>query len=102
KSPMADDVAEENSRGERDDSEPGTPYVFIRITDNGIGMSPQTKKRLIDPFFTTKPVGLGTGLGLAVSYQIVVEILGGMLWCNSSLEKGSELVVEFPIQQPQN
>ncbi|MEQ9554115.1 MAG: PAS domain S-box protein [Coleofasciculus sp. G3-WIS-01] len=102
KSPMADDVAEENSRGERDDSEPGTPYVFIRITDNGIGMSPQTKKRLFDPFFTTKPVGLGTGLGLAVSYQIVVEKHGGKLWCNSTLEQGSELVVEIPIQQPQN
>jgi signal transduction histidine kinase len=83
-----------------DNSQPKNPYVFIRIADNGIGMSPQTQKRLFDPFFTTKPVGLGTGLGLAVSYQIVVEKHGGKLWCNSTPEQGAEFVVEIPIRQP--
>jgi len=76
-----------------------TPHVLIRIADNGIGMSPQTQKRLFDPFFTTKPVGLGTGLGLAVSYQIVVEKHSGKLGCHSTVGQGSELIVAIPIQQ---
>jgi PAS domain S-box-containing protein len=97
---ITDGLTEEHSRGEMDNSEPDNPYICIRIADNGIGMSPQTKKRLFDPFFTTKPVGLGTGLGLAVSYQIVVEKHGGKLWCNSTPEQGAEFVVEIPIRQP--
>jgi len=96
---ITDGLTEEDSSGEIDNSEPDNPYVFIRIADNGIGMSPQTQKRLFDPFFTTKPVGLGTGLGLAVSYQIVVEKHGGKLWCNSTPEQGAEFVVEIPIRQ---
>lgn len=97
---ITDSLTEEQSRGEMDNYQPDNPYVFIRIADNGIGMSPQTQKRLFDPFFTTKPVGLGTGLGLAVSYQIVVEKHGGKLWCNSTPEQGAEFVVEIPIRQP--
>ncbi|WP_446393965.1 PAS domain S-box protein [Coleofasciculus sp. E1-EBD-02] len=97
---ITDGLTEEHSSGEMDNSEPDNPYVFIRIADNGIGMSPQTQKRLFDPFFTTKPVGLGTGLGLAVSYQIIVEKHGGKLWCNSTPEQGAEFVVEIPIRQP--
>lgn len=97
---ITDGLTEEHSSGEVDNSEPDNPSVFIRIADNGIGMSPQTQKRLFDPFFTTKPVGLGTGLGLAVSYQIVVEKHGGKLWCNSTPEQGAEFVVEIPIRQP--
>jgi len=97
---ITDGLTEEHSSGEMDNSQPDNPYVFIRIADNGIGMSPQTQKRLFDPFFTTKPVGLGTGLGLAVSYQIVVEKHGGKLWCNSTPEQGAEFVVEIPIRQP--
>jgi PAS domain S-box-containing protein len=99
-SSITDGLTEEHSSGEMDNSEPDNPSVFIRIADNGIGMSPQTQKRLFDPFFTTKPVGLGTGLGLAVSYQIVVEKHGGKLWCNSTPEQGAEFVVEIPIRQP--
>jgi len=75
-----------------------TPYVFIRIADNGSGMTQKTQQQLFDPFFTTKPVGQGTGLGLAISYQIVVEKHGGQLWCNSEPGQGAEFVVEIPLR----
>ncbi len=72
--------------------------IFIRIADNGTGMTQKTQQQLFNPFFTTKPVGRGTGLGLAISYQIVVEKHGGQLRCNSVPGKGSEFVVEIPIR----
>lgn len=76
-----------------------TPYVFIRIADNGSGMTQKTQQQLFDPFFTTKPVGQGTGLGLAISYQIVVQKHGGQLWCNSEPGQGADFVVEIPLRQ---
>jgi PAS domain S-box-containing protein len=71
--------------------------VFIRIADNGSGMTPETQQRLFDPFFTTKPVGVGTGLGLSISYQIVVEKHNGKLLCHSELGQGTEFVIEIPV-----
>jgi two-component system, NtrC family, sensor kinase len=71
--------------------------VFIRIADNGPGMSEAVLKKVFDPFFTTKPVGRGTGLGLSISYQIVVEKHQGRLSCVSVLGKGTELIVEIPL-----
>ncbi|MCP2731944.1 GAF domain-containing sensor histidine kinase, partial [Limnofasciculus baicalensis] len=73
-------------------------HVFIRIADNGSGMTQETQKQLFDPFFTTKIVGKGTGLGLSISYQIVVEKHGGKIFCNSVPGQGSEFVVEIPIR----
>ena len=78
-----------------------TTHVFIRIADNGSGMSQKTQQQLFDPFFTTKPVGRGTGLGLAISYQIIVEKHGGQLRYNSALGQGTEFVVEIPIRHQQ-
>jgi PAS domain S-box-containing protein len=77
---------------------PLTPHAYIRITDNGIGMTPEVQQQLFYPFFTTKPVGKGTGLGLAISYQVVVEKHGGSLRCNSTPGEGAEFVVEIPLQ----
>lgn len=76
--------------------------VAIRVADNGIGMTPEVQKNLFDPFFTTKPVGEGTGLGLSISYQIVVEKHRGQLYCNSQLGKGTEFIIEIPVEQPNN
>ncbi len=73
-------------------------HIFIRIADNGLGMTQKTQQQLFDPFFTTKPVGKGTGLGLAISYQIIVEKHGGQLRCNSAPGQGAEFVVEIPIR----
>jgi PAS domain S-box-containing protein len=73
--------------------------VVIRIADNGPGMTQQVQQQMFDPFFTTKPVGVGTGLGLAISYQIVVEKHRGQLHCASKLGKGTEFVIQIPINQ---
>jgi len=55
---------------------------------------------LLDPFFTTKPVGKGTGLGMSISYQIVVEKHSGSLQCISAPGEGTEFIIEIPIHQP--
>ena len=73
-------------------------WVQIAIKDNAMGINPEVKQRIFDPFFTTKPVGEGTGLGLSISYQIVVEKHGGKLDCISAPGKGTEFIIEIPIQ----
>ncbi|MDJ0618061.1 MAG: ATP-binding protein [Calothrix sp. MO_192.B10] len=74
-------------------------WIRIIITDNGCGIEQKVQKKLFDPFFTTKDVGKGTGLGLSVSYQIIVDLHGGKLKCNSSPEIGTKFVITVPIKQ---
>ncbi len=74
-------------------------WVFIRIADNGPGISEAVQQRLFDPFFTTKEVGKGTGMGLSISYQIVTERHSGTLECHSELGNGAEFVVKIPLRQ---
>jgi two-component system NtrC family sensor kinase len=71
--------------------------VAIKIKDNGAGMSEEVQSRIFDHLFTTKAVGKGTGLGLSISRQIVVEIHGGSLSCNSVLGQGTEFAIIIPI-----
>ncbi|MDJ1176727.1 PAS domain S-box protein [Roseofilum capinflatum] len=70
--------------------------VVIQITDNGLGMSKETQRKLFDPFYTTKPVGKGTGLGLSISYQIITEKHGGSLSC-LSVPGETTFKIEIPI-----
>ena len=72
--------------------------IKIRIADNGPGISDSIRQHIFDPFFTTKPVGQGTGLGLSTSYQIITEQHGGQLYCFSEAGKGSEFVIEIPLE----
>ncbi|NEQ72857.1 MAG: AAA family ATPase [Okeania sp. SIO2C9] len=72
--------------------------VIIRIADNGVGMSDRVCQRVFEPFFSTKQIGLGTGLGLFVSYQIVTQQHGGKLKCISQLGQGTEFIIEIPIE----
>ena len=74
-------------------------YVFVRIADNGIGITEAVQKRMFDLFFTTKAVGKGTGLGLSIIYQIVVKKHGGHLKYKTRLGKGSEFIVEIPLKK---
>jgi two-component system, NtrC family, sensor kinase len=73
--------------------------VRVCIADNGVGMDSEVRSRLYDPFFTTKPVGSGTGLGLTISYQIITEKHGGKIFCNSAPGQGAEFAIEIPIEQ---
>ena len=73
--------------------------VKICITDNGAGMPEKVRQRLFNPFFTTKPVGKGTGMGLSISYQIVTEKHGGSLSCTSEAGQGAEFIIQIPTQQ---
>jgi signal transduction histidine kinase len=69
--------------------------VRIAIRDNGTGMSADTQAHIFDPFYTTKPVGLGTGMGLSTSYQIVRNNHQGQLTCHSVLGEGTEFTIEL-------
>jgi two-component system, NtrC family, sensor kinase len=73
--------------------------IAIRISDNGVGIPEEAQNHIFDPFFTTKPVGKGTGMGMSISYQIVAEKHGGLLYCHSVPGEGTEFVIQIPIQQ---
>jgi two-component system NtrC family sensor kinase len=73
--------------------------LLIKIADNAKGIPDDLRNRLFDLFFTTKPVGKGTGLGLSIAYQIVTENHGGKLYFNSEIDKGTEFIIEIPLQQ---
>lgn len=76
-----------------------SPESAIRITiaDNGSGMSEKVRAKLFHPFFTTKSMGKGTGMGLSISRQILVEKHGGQLYCISTPENGTQFVIEMPV-----
>jgi signal transduction histidine kinase len=71
--------------------------VAIRIIDNGMGMTKDVKQRIFDHLFTTKPVGKGTGLGLTIAHQIIVEKHGGTIEVNSEWGRGTEFAIALPI-----
>lgn len=75
----------------------GDHTIVIRIADNGIGMTPNVQQKIFQPLFTTKPMGKGTGLGLVIAQQIVVEKHDGRLSCFSNPGVGTEFVIELPI-----
>ncbi|MDZ7957236.1 MAG: hybrid sensor histidine kinase/response regulator [Aulosira sp. DedQUE10] len=75
--------------------------VKIAIADNGSGIEQSLQSSLFNPFFTTKPVGQGSGLGLSISYQIVVQKHQGKIACLSSPREGAEFVIEIPLEQPE-
>ncbi|MEG4396420.1 PAS domain S-box protein [Microcoleus sp. BROC3] len=76
--------------------------AVIRIADNGAGMTDRVKQRIFDPFYTTKPIGSGTGMGLAISHSIIVEKHKGEIKCFSVVGKGTEFIIEIPIKRTEN
>ena len=71
--------------------------VEIKIQDNGCGMSPETTARIFEQGFTTKEVGKGTGLGMAIAHQIVTEPHGGRIVCESKLGEGTTFTIVLPL-----
>ena len=76
------------------------PFVVIRIADNGRGIPAEVRSHIFDPFFTTKAVGKGTGMGLSISHQIVVEKHQGNIECVSELGRGTEFLISIPVTTP--
>ncbi|TCU78795.1 C4-dicarboxylate-specific signal transduction histidine kinase [Bradyrhizobium sp. R2.2-H] len=70
--------------------------VEIRIRDNGTGIPPEVKERMFNPFFTTKPAGEGTGLGLSMSHDIIVKQHGGTIDVNTEPGVFTEFIVTLP------
>ena len=70
--------------------------VEIRVTDNGSGIPEEIRDKIFQPFFTTKPTGLGTGLGLSMSYDIVTKGHGGELKVTSREGEGTTFYVVLP------
>ena len=68
----------------------------IRIWDNGTGIPPEIIDKIFNPFFTTKPAGQGTGLGLSLSFDIVVQEHQGQINVNSTVGKYAEFVIVIP------
>jgi len=75
--------------------------VRIEVADNGPGMSEGLQHKVLEPFFTTKPPGVGTGLGLSVSYFIITKGHEGRMWLSSDPGKGATFFIELPAENPE-
>jgi signal transduction histidine kinase len=72
--------------------------IEIRIKDNGTGIPEALKNKIFQPFFTTKPTGEGTGLGLSLSYEIITKGHGGRLSIESTEGMGTTFIIELPFE----
>jgi signal transduction histidine kinase len=70
--------------------------IEIRIRDNGMGISSEVKDKMFNPFFTTKPPGEGTGLGLSMSHDIIVKQHGGRIDVQTELGLFTEFIITLP------
>lgn len=72
-------------------------YAEVHITDNGPGIPDHVLQRIYDPFFTTKKLGNGTGQGLALCWETIVDRHGGELFCETKVGTGTTFVVRLPL-----
>jgi GAF domain-containing protein len=97
-------ATEQRKRGEAGGYEPTLTaatrdlgdHVEIRVRDNGAGIPDEVKQKMFNPFFTTKPAGEGTGLGLSLSHDIVVKQHGGTIDAATELGAYTEFVITLP------
>jgi two-component system sensor histidine kinase HupT/HoxJ len=72
--------------------------VTIHVIDQGVGISEQDAKTIFDPFFSSKPVGQGTGLGLYVSYGLAHDLKGDLSFKNNP-KGGAEFILSLPVDR---
>lgn len=74
-------------------------FVKIEVADNGTGMDEETRKRVFEPFYTTKETGDGTGLGLSVSYFIITDNHNGSIEVDSKQGEGTRFTIKLPVRE---
>ena len=72
--------------------------IRIDITDNGMGMTPEIKEKIFEDFFTTKPAGQGTGLGMSITYDVITKNHGGQLLVETEPKVGSTFTFIIPVK----
>jgi len=77
-------------------TQPGEDWLRTTVTDNGVGIAPEILERICTPFFTTKPQGDGTGLGMSISHGIVTDHRGRLL-VSSEVGAWTRIVVDLPV-----
>ena len=97
-------IADSEKNGERGkitiSTRPGREFVEITIADSGCGIPKENLTKVFDPFFTTKEVGKGTGQGLAIVHDIVVEKHGGTIDIDSEVGVGTKFTLRLPVAGP--
>ena len=93
---IGDDIAQRGTITIRTRHTPG--HAEVRITDTGVGMSPEVQARAFDPFFTTKEVGKGTGQGLALAHAVIVSKHGGQIDIQSEVDQGTTFTIRLPLE----
>ena len=78
---------------------PSGAGVEIMIRDNGLGIPPKARDKIFQPFFTTKPAGQGTGLGLSLSYDIITKEHGGTIEVDSKEGEYAEFIISLPVNK---
>ena len=71
--------------------------VSVEVSDNGMGIPDAIKDKIMQPFFTTKPTGEGTGLGLSLTYDMVVKGHGGKIDVNTKEGGFTEFIISLPL-----
>lgn len=89
-----------SSKEDGDGGEPEKTVVF-KCRDYGVGIPEKNLKKVFEPFFTTKFGKGGSGLGMAICYQLVTEALNGTISVTSEVGSGTEFTIEFPARAPQ-
>ncbi len=89
-------VPDRPMRSAQDDTHLSNDWVCVRITDTGVGITQEILERIFEPFFSTRPAGQGTGLGLSVSYGIVASH-GGWIEVESQPGQGSSFHIFLPV-----
>ncbi|MCG8569763.1 MAG: HAMP domain-containing histidine kinase [Spirochaetes bacterium] len=77
-------------------------YLYLKIKDNGKGIKPEILKKIFNPFYTTRKIGDGQGLGLYIAHNTIVNQHKGKINIKSKLEKGTEVMISLPYQTLSN